>query len=107
MTRATAAERDEAIKMLKALLSEGDRVYTVIRSVSPSGMSRTMDVFLIRGGNLRRITSYVCDALQYKWDTKRCCLSVRGCGMDMGFAVVYELAAVLFGDGYKLQQEWI
>lgn len=107
MTRATAAERDDAIKMLKNVLCEGTRVYTIIRGVAPSGLSRSMDVFVIRDNRPYRITSYVCDALQGSWDSKRCCLRVNGCGMDMGFAVVYELSMVLFNNGDKLKQEWI
>jgi hypothetical protein len=37
---------------------------------------------------------------------------VGGCGMDMGFHLVYTLASVLFPEdrktgGYKLNHEWI
>jgi hypothetical protein len=31
----------------------------------------------------------------------------KGCGMDMGFDLVYNLSSVLYGDGYKIKQEWI
>jgi hypothetical protein len=31
----------------------------------------------------------------------------NGCGMDMGFDLVYNLSSVLYGDGYKIKQEWI
>ena len=31
----------------------------------------------------------------------------KGCGMDMGFDLVYHLSSVLYCDGYKIKQEWI
>jgi hypothetical protein len=31
----------------------------------------------------------------------------KGCGMGMGFDLVYHLSSVLYGDGYKIKQEWI
>jgi hypothetical protein len=32
---------------------------------------------------------------------------VQGCGMDMGFHVVYSLSQTLFNDGYALKQRWL
>lgn len=100
-------DRENAIAFLKGIVNEGDTVYTVIRGVSASGMSRSMDLFVVRNNQILRITSRVVDAIGGSWDKKRCCLRVSGCGMDMGFAVVYDLASVLFQDGYKLRQEWL
>ena len=34
-------------------------------------------------------------------------VTMRGAGMDMGFALVYNLAHALHGDGYALKQRWI
>jgi len=102
-----AEARANAVLFLKGVINEGDTVYTVIRGVSPSGMSRSMDLFVVRNNTVQRITSRVVDAIGGSWDKKRCCLRVSGCGMDMGFAVVYDLASVMFNDGYKLRQEWL
>ena len=32
---------------------------------------------------------------------------VKGCGMDMGFHVIYSLSQTLFNDGYAIKQRWI
>ena len=34
-------------------------------------------------------------------------VKMEGCGMDMGFSLVYELAHCLFRDGYALRHEWL
>ena len=34
-------------------------------------------------------------------------VGVGGCGMDMGFHMVYTLASVLYGDGYALKERYI
>ena len=41
------------------------------------------------------------------YDSKREGVKVGGAGMDMGFHLVYNLAAVLFDDGYALEHKWI
>ena len=43
MTKAQMAERDEAIANLREILKPGDTVYTILRHVSKSGMSRVID----------------------------------------------------------------
>lgn len=116
-------DKTEAIDTLSALF-KGRRtrksltVYTAIRSVSRSGMSRTMDLYVIRDGELRRITWHVAKAGGYTMN-KRGHLRVSGGGMDMGFAVVYHLGHVLFdgtararrshngNGGYALNQKWL
>lgn len=41
-------EMEESKTRLKEMLHEGDTIYTVLRHVSASGMSREIDVYLIR-----------------------------------------------------------
>lgn len=90
----------EAIAKLRDWLKPGDTVFTLVRSVSASGMSRTMDLYVIREGEPLRVTWSVCDACGFTYDRKREALKVSGCGMDMGFHVVYSLSRVLFADGF-------
>jgi hypothetical protein len=105
--------KQKAIEDLKKILKEGDLVYTVLRSVSRSGMSRQISVMvpvLSRDGKpvIQDITGYVQDALDYKANKKGAyALVVGGCGMDMGFHVVYQLASILFNDGYAIAQRWL
>lgn len=83
--------------------------YTVLRSVSRSGMSRTISVHYIdaRAGELRRL-NYTCAVLLgLAMDDRNEGVKIKGCGMDMGFALVYDLASKALNDGYAIEQRWI
>ena len=100
-------ERNEAIEQLKKYVTEGATVYTILRRVSPSGMTRHLDVFVLRENEPYRLTWKVCKALGYSYDRKQEALKISGCGMDMGFAVVYDLGLVLFKKGNALNHRWL
>lgn len=96
--------RNEAITSLKELIKPGDTVYTVLRHKSASGMRRFLDVFVIKYGEPLRITCGVGIAADYSYNRKHEALTVDGCGMDVGFGLVYKLSATMWpgGDGsYK------
>ena len=104
-------------QLLEFYLKEGDTVYTVLRSVSSSGMSRTISLKVAREGRILDLTYFASDVLGWPLVEKNGsrALRVGGCGMDMGFHTVYTLARVLFGDkyegqefdaGYSLEQAW-
>lgn len=113
MSRFTESEKAEAIAQLRKTLRKGDTLYTCLRSVSSSGMSRTLDVYVMRKNEPRRLTYSVAQALGWTYDRRREALKVGGCGMDMGFHTVYTLARALWRDkmetnpGYALQQKWL
>ena len=67
-------------------------VYTVLRHVSSSGMTRWLDLFVIVDGEPRRITWQVSQIIGGTYDRKREALKIGGCGMDMGFEAVYRLS---------------
>jgi hypothetical protein len=123
-------EKMEAIHDLRRLLKPGTTVWTNLRSVSSSGMSRHISVHTISHGrwngkpetNLRDISGMVARALGYKQGDRDGALVVGGCGMDMGFHVVYSLSSTLYwyvkdpnpesafrsgGGGYTLKQHWL
>ena len=100
MTKAQQSARDEAIAQLRETLKPGDTVYTVLRSVSRSGMNRKIDLYKIEDGEPHWLTYLVAKATGITFDNKRDALSVGGCGMDMGFHVVYSLSAALFRDKF-------
>ena len=109
---AYSREQAEAIARLRAWLKPGDKVWTVLRHRSPSGMSRTIDLVRLERGSdgEERVSTYAWNAakaLGWRFDKARDGIKVQGCGMDMGFHAVYELSAVLFGDGYALKTGWI
>jgi hypothetical protein len=85
----------EALENLRAILKAGDTVYTVLRHVSSSGMSRRIDLYVVRDNEPRYLTGSVARLLDYRQHNDGGVI-VSGCGMDMGFHVVYELSRVLF-----------
>jgi hypothetical protein len=104
-------EQQEAIERLRSWIKPYDTLFTILRHCSNSGMSRVIDVVAIRGTRKKPdVSAYgysIALALGWKFDRKREGIRIGGCGMDMGFHVVYELSSVLFGNGYKLNQRWL
>jgi hypothetical protein len=98
--RAKEREREEARATLREIVKPGSTVYTVLRSRSRSGMNRKIDVYAMEDNEPRRITYQVAKACEIPYNTKAEALSVSGCGMDMGFHVVYELSHALYGAGF-------
>lgn len=90
------SEKAEAVAQLRKLLRPGDRVYTVLRHVSASGMSRRIDLYTIKKGEPVFLTGYVGKALEYR-HSRDGGLVVGGCGMDMGFHLVHSLGYALWG----------
>jgi hypothetical protein len=113
-----ALEVQDAKKQLLAhYVSEGSTVYTVLRSVSSSGMSRTLSLKVAKDGKILDLTYYAGIVLDWpivEVNGSRA-LRVGGCGMDMGFHTVYSLSRGLFGEegqalhcdaGYALNHAW-
>lgn len=99
MTKAQKEERQKAIDQLREWLKPGDTVYTILRNVSRSGMSREIGIVLIdKEGRTLHPNYSVAKALGER-QGKRDGVIVGGCGMDMGFHLVYNLGATLFGFG--------
>ncbi len=51
--------------------------------------------------NKQWLSYWIAKATGETYDNKRECLSVGGCGMDMGFHVVYNLSCALFRDKFQ------
>jgi len=98
----TRSERDEALDRLRELLHPGDTVYTVLRHVSRSGMSRRIDLYVIVDGRPRWLSGLAAKACGYRLadGVGGRSLHVSGGGMDMGFSVVYGLSQTLWPDGH-------
>lgn len=97
-------------RQVLALLGDNRTVYTILRSVSASGMTRTFSLKVIKDGELYDITYAVSQALGEKCAVLggHNVIKVQGVGMDMGFHLVYCLSSVLFPEqeraGYELKQ---
>lgn len=79
-------------------------VYAKVNKVAQSGMTRWIDFYVIVNDDILRITWHIAELTHYTYDRKNEALKVSGCGMDMCFAVVYDLSYALFGNEYKLQK---
>lgn len=104
MSKATEAERAEVIQKLREWIKPGYTVYTILRQVSRSGMSRHISVVVMPkdGGRPLHPNYSVSKALRYAPLVRSLggvdALRVGGAGMDMGFDLVYNLAYVLYPD---------
>lgn len=94
----TKQDHDESLAKLRKGLSPRDSVYTCLRNVSRSGMSRRITVHVVHDGELLDITWHVHNVTGFSMRDGQ--LIVNGCGMDMGFHVVYTLGRYLFPDGF-------
>lgn len=101
-----ATDRADAIEQLHKLVTPGATLYTVLRSVSRSGMSRNIDVYAmtVENGALvkRWLSPLIARATGITFDRKRESLKMGGCGMDMGFAIVYDVGRTLYPKGFPV-----
>jgi len=98
MTQATRAQQAEALEQLRDL-KPGETVFTFLKHVSRSGMYRAIDLYIIRENTPRRI-SWSAAALCEGYDDRHEAAKASGCGMDMGFHLVYNLSSRLFPTGF-------
>ena len=90
------SQKAKSADYLRSILKPGDTVHTILRHVSRSGMMREISVI---GPNNEDITWDVMHVGGYRRSDKTGGLRVSGCGMDMGFHVVYNLGSVLWPNG--------
>ena len=94
-------EKQEAREHLLTMLKPGDTVETVLRHVSRSRMSRSISPCIHVGGCSIDLTYWACRLLGYSFDQRHDGVKMGGCGMDMGFALVYDMSRALFPDGFE------
>lgn len=93
-------EKQEAIERLREWLKPGDTVYTILRNVSRSGMRREISMVQVEqvtGSTVRHLDYSAALAMGDR--VGKAGIIVSGCGMDMGFALVYNLGRVLWPAG--------
>ena len=103
----TKAIQLEAAQELGNILKDipTDTIYTVIRHVSTSGMQREISVKMIDAGRIIHLDYLVSTATGRKLG-KHGGIVMKGCGMDMGFALVDGINH-MFSPSKKFRQEWI
>lgn len=122
MTTATLSKKaqaqqnkEEARAYLLSIMEKQDKptLYTSLKHVSASGMSRDMKVLAVVDGQIVDVTWYVgkLEIGTIKERNGQRVVRVGGCGMDMGFHVVYTVSAILYGyderGAYTIRHEWI
>lgn len=104
MTKLTI-EQQEYLDGLKAMLPKGSKIYTLVRSVSSSGMSRRISIFIVDDNELINLDRYIERSGIAKRRANKQGLYIQGTGMDMCFALTYDIAMTLHGDGYSITNE--
>lgn len=105
-------------------IRQGEIIYTILRHVSRSGMYRVIDAVIMRKNEPVSIFAVLSQTAKdeikemYKLEEKGTGFKVNGCGMDMGFDLVYNISSLLFKNtqhnkkqkedvGYWLKQRWL
>jgi len=96
---------------IKRLLDapKGTTLFTVLRHVSSSGMTRWIDVYMMADNEPIWLSGALSTdkSKHFNLDKKRESIKVGGCGMDMGFHLVYNIGLAIHGDGYHFTQRWL
>ena len=96
-------------------IQRGDKIYTVLRHVGRNRMNRSISLIKIgEDRNIINLDYWASQLLDRKIDQDNGGLKIGGAGMDMGFALVYELSMALFcpdkydhDAAYSLSHHWI
>lgn len=107
--------RAESMRHVRKAVSRKREVLTKVTHVARSGMSRSIECYVISGGELLNISGDVARIIGEPLDRKNGGVRVSGCGMDMGAQIVYVLGRYLYpqgtkandGGGYALRHRWI
>jgi len=100
MAKTSEAEKNESREMLREYVKPGQTVFCILRHRAASGMSRVIQLVTFVDGEPRFLGFHTARLCGYTWDRKREGIRISGVGMDMGFALVYELSNALFRGGF-------
>ena len=70
-------------------------IHIIFKNVSRSGMLRRVETFIIKDNELYFINYLIEQMTTYKRDSEGL-IKLYGCGMDMGFDLVYNFSSILF-----------
>jgi hypothetical protein len=92
-------QRAQYVEMITPWIKEAGKVYGIVRKVSASGMSRNIDLYVIRNNEMVYLTGCAAKILGWKLAKDRG-MVVSGCGMDLVFHTVSTLCGAC-GIDYK------
>ena len=93
-------DREQALRLVHELVKPGDTLYTVLRHVSRSGMQREISTFITPADGVPRCLDWHVSRIIGERIGKHDGVVIGGCGMDMGFQMVYLLSSAMFPDGF-------
>ena len=87
----------------KTRLGSNPKLFIRLASTSKSGMSRSFDCYVVHENDIVNVNHEVSAYISKRRNSSGSVI-MKGCGMDMAFALTYELSSLLYdGDGYKLR----
>ena len=99
-TKYTKSQIDDSRAFLLKTLRPGDTVHCILKHVSCSGMYRVIDFIVVKDDqpiNISWAAAMLLEGFDPRWDGCR----ASGCGMDMGFHLVYNLGYKLWPEGFQ------
>jgi hypothetical protein len=103
----TKEEIASSMETLKFHLKPGNTVYCNLRHVSKSGMSRVISLHTVADGHMLDMSFNAAvvmgDSLKESHGHRG--IRADGCGMDMGFHLVYNLGRCMFPEGFGIEGE--
>ena len=106
----TKKEIAQLIEQVREIVKPGDKIYTILRHVSRSGMQRRISTLIWDEElkDMREISYLFAQLSGYRLPKHGDAgIIADGCGMDMGFSIVYNVSMAVFGDGYALKHQWL
>ena len=109
--------RAQVLADIKKKVKPGQTIYCTLRSVSASGMQRRISLHTIHKGELIPL-DHAASVLTGRTLSDKGGIVCNGCGMDMGFDLVYSLGYSIWpkgtrngqpdkDGGYVLRHSWI
>ena len=96
---------EKQVEEFKEMLKNSKYVYTILRHCSKSGMKRIISVYIIINSEHYSLDFNIEQLKIAKRDKDGKGLIVKGCGMDMGFWLVNNIFAKMFGYDYNWQEK--
>lgn len=78
-------------------------IYTKLNHVSNSGMYRAISVYIVVDGSICKLDYYLTKIApkSFRFDQRHGGIKSSGCGMDMGFELVYRMFSYLDDKQFK------
>lgn len=83
-------------EQLRELIPIKSKVNLIFHSVSSSGMLRRFKVLAVKNGEILDITYKIAEITGKKVNEKNGTISIKGCGMDMAFALTEQIKHALY-----------